>query len=184
MENSWVLGHLMKLSGIEVWWGRNILRPIPASWEWWVTTAQLHLCFDDFTRQISENWPCWGGSQDPFLVHSARFLLKVSQYMSKLWSYKIESLFFLSRSCGGHPEPPWPQHLPDKNKFNIWPPRDLGPAPLNAGQVSWLFFCATLGVSDAPLLSYKVYKFKESMAYHSRLLNTAFFGLFDSRYQF
>ena len=168
MENSWVREDLMKISGMKLWWYRNILRPIPASWEWWVTTAQLHLCFDDFTRQISENWPCWGGSQDPFLVHSARFLLKVSQYMSKLWSYKIESLFFLSRSCGGHPEPPWPQHLPDKNKFNIWPPRDLGPAPLNAGQILWLDLCATLGVSDAPLMSYKVYKFKENMDYFSR----------------
>ena len=184
MEKSWVSCPKLRFSGMKLWWHRNILRPIPRSWEWWVPTVRLHLCFDDFTRENSENSPCWGGSQAPFLVHSARFLLKVSQYMSKLWFYEIESLFFLSRSCGGHPEPPWPQHLPDKTKSGIWHPRDLKPSPLNAGQVLWLFFCATLGVSDAPLLSYKVYKFKENMAYHSRLLNSAFFGLFDSRDQF
>ena len=139
MENSWVRGDLMKLSGIEVWWYMNILRPVPTSWEWWAPTAQWHLCLDDFTRQISENCPFWVVSQAPFLVHSARFLLKVSQYMSKLWSYEIESLFFLSRSCGGHPEHPWPQHLPDKNKSGIWHPRHLKPPPLNAGQVSFMF---------------------------------------------
>ena len=120
MENSWVREDLMKISGMKLWWYRNILRPIPASWEWWVTTAQLHLCFDDFTRQISENCPCWGGCQDPFLVSSDGFLLKLSQYMAKYWFYVIKTLCFLSRACGWHQERPWPWCHPDRKKIGIW----------------------------------------------------------------
>ena len=56
-----------------------------------------------------------------------------------------------------------------QKKSGIWHPRVPGPPPMNAGQVSWLDLCATLGVSDAPLVSYKVYKFMENMDYPSRL---------------
>ena len=182
MEKSWVSCATLKFSGMKAWWYMNILRSISRSWEWWVPTVRLHLCFDDFTRENSENCPCWGASQDPFLVYSGGFLLKASQYMSKHWFYGIKSFSFLFRPRGGHLEPPWPPGVSDKTKSGIWHPRDQKPSQLNAGQVSWLDFCATLGVSDAPLLSYKVYKFKENMAYHSRLQNTAFFGRFDTRY--
>ena len=156
MEKSWVSCAKLRFSGMKLWWYMNILRPIPRSWEWWVPTVRLHLCFDDFTRENSENSPCWGASQDPFLVYSGGFLLKASQYMSKHWFYGIKSFSFLSRPCGGQVEHPWPWCLPDKNKLGIWHPRDLRPPPLNAGQVSWLDLCATLGVSDTALLSYKV----------------------------
>ena len=122
------------------------------------------------------------GFQGPFLVHWGGFLLKLSQNMSKYWIYGFKSFSFLSRPRGGQMEHPWPWCLPDKNKLGIWHPRDLRPPPLNAGQVSWLDFCATLGVWDAPLQSYKVYKFKENMDYLSRLQYTAFFGSFDIRY--
>ena len=102
MEKSWVSCAKLRFSGMKLWWHRNILRPIPRSWEWWVPTVRLHLCFDDFRREISENCPCWGASQDPFLVYSGGFLLKASQYMSKLWFYEIKSLSFLFRPRGGH----------------------------------------------------------------------------------
>ena len=64
-----------------------------------------------------------------------------------------------------------------------FPPRASWRTP-GTGQVSWLDLCATLGVSDAPLLSYKVDKLKENMGQHSKLQNTAFFRRFDPRYQF
>ena len=175
---------VLKLSGMKGWWYRYILRPISSSWEWWVPTAWLHLYLDDFIRQNSENCPCWGASQDPFLVHWGGFLLKVAQDMSKYWWDGIKSFLFLSRPRGGHPEAPCPPEVPDKNKSGLGLPTDLKPPPLNAGQVSCLDLCATLGVSDAPLLSYKTDKLKENMGQHSRLQNTAFFGRFDPRYQF
>ena len=150
MEKSWVSCPKLTFSGMKLWWYMNILRPIPRSWEWWVPTVRLHLCFDDFRREISENCPCWGASQDPFLVYSGGFLLKASQYMSKHWFYGIKSLSFLFRPRGGHLEPPCPPGVPDKNKSGIWHPRDLKPSPLNAGQVSWLFLCHTWGLGRPP----------------------------------
>ena len=50
-----------------------------------------------------------------------------------------------------------------QKKSGLGHPTDLKPPPLNAGQVLCLDLCATLGVSDAPLLSYKVDKLKENM---------------------
>ena len=160
----------------------EVLEKFSANLGRWLIPVSEHLCLGDFTRENSENCPCWGWCQEPFLMYWGGFLLKLSQYMSKYWLYGIELFSFLSRPRGGHLEGPCPPGFPDKNKLGIWHPRDLKPPPLNAGQVSWLDFCATLGVSDAPLLSYKVYKFKENMAYHSRLQNMAFFVRFDTRY--
>ena len=54
--------------------------------------------------------------------------------------------FFISRSCGGRPDLQEEDVLPDREKcFNL-SPRDLGPSPLNAGQVWHLDLCVTLGV--------------------------------------
>ena len=55
------------------------------------------------------------------------------------------------------------KHWSSKIFFNKTSFRGLGPPPLNAGQVSCLDLCATLGVSLAALLSYMVLKLKEIM---------------------
>ena len=95
----------------------------------WLIPVSEHLCLGDFTRENSENCPCWGWCQEPFLMYWGGFLLKLSQYMSKYWLYGIELFSFLSRPRGGHLEGPCPPGFPDKNKLGIWHPRDLKPPP-------------------------------------------------------
>ena len=56
-------------------------------------------------------------------------------------------------------------------------PRDLGPPPLNAGQILWLDICAILGVSDTPLMRFKVYKLRENMDYQGNLQMMVFFDI-------
>ena len=77
----------------------------------------------------------------------------------------------------------WPQGHPDREKsFNL-SPRDLGPSPLNAGQVWHLDLCVTLGVQLAPLLSYKVDKVRDIKGYLYRSRNTVYSCGFPPWYQ-
>ena len=83
--------------------------------------------------------------------------------------------FFISRGCGGRPDLQEEDVLPDREKCFKLSPRDLGPSPLNAGQVWHLDLCVTLGVLLAPLLSYKVDKFRDIKGYLYRSRNTVYF---------
>ena len=109
--------------------------------------------FRDFTLWNGENWLCWawGGSQGPFLVFWGRFLFKVSHNMPNWWCHRVESVFFLSRSCQEPLDLLLCQEVPDREKIVRLHSRDLGPAPKEPGQV-WNagLMCHTWGLARLP----------------------------------